>query len=312
MAWFKYFKSNETISSATPNYNYSYPYCKRFINRFIPRDTLEVNTWIFANISNININKYKDTSLEDQTDETSYLVTYEKGENVYPVETVIEGDYLYFKTYEKHTAAEEITGQYAIYYNTPNLRKINEVNNGGVDDYQVNFTSNPFYASYNSLSLNDYLVNLDSNSSYNFSFINPITDWNNGLTTKPNSKLYINFTGPKFTLYGTKGPNHGKFRIKFTALSDSVNTNNSLALDWQTIDLFARFESSNEILFTKVNFEERDYFAEVETLYDKNILSNGNIVNISSYSFSYNLYLQTTNELVDQSNNIFTIIGGVR
>ena len=30
------------------------------------------------------------------------------------------------------------------------------------------------------------------------------------------------------------------------------------------------------ILFAKTDFEERDYFVEVETLYDKNVLSNGN------------------------------------
>jgi hypothetical protein len=138
MAWFKYLKSTESINSSTTNSNYSYPYCKRFIGRFTPRDTLEANTWIFANISDININTYKDTSLEDQTDETSYIVTYEKGDNVHPVETVIEGDFIHFKTYELHAAAEEITGQYAVYYNTPNLRKINEVDNGGVEDYQVN------------------------------------------------------------------------------------------------------------------------------------------------------------------------------
>ena len=138
MAWFKYLKSTESINSSTTNSNYSYPYCKRFIGRFTPRDTLEANTWIFANISDININTYKDTSLEDQTDETSYIVTYEKGDNVHPVETVIEGDFIYFKTYELHTAAEEIVGQYAVYYNTPNLRKLNEVDNAGTDDYQVN------------------------------------------------------------------------------------------------------------------------------------------------------------------------------
>jgi hypothetical protein len=138
MAWFKYLKSTESINSSTTNSSYSYPYCKRFIGRFTPRDTLEANTWIFASILDININTYKDTSLEDQTDETSYIVTYEKGDNVHPVETVIEGDFIYFKTYELHTAAEEITGQYAVYYNTPNLRKLNEVDNAGTDDYQVN------------------------------------------------------------------------------------------------------------------------------------------------------------------------------
>jgi hypothetical protein len=138
MAWFKYFKSTENLNLATPNTVYSYPYCKRFIGRFTPRDTINSGTWIFANISDVNINTYKDTSLEDQTDEASYIVTYEKGDNAYPVQTVIEGDYIYFKTYELHTAAEEIVGQYAVYYNTPNLRKLNEVDNAGIDDYQVN------------------------------------------------------------------------------------------------------------------------------------------------------------------------------
>ena len=312
MAWFKYFKSTESINSATPNYNYSYPYCKRFINRFTPRDTISSGTWIFANISDININTYKDTSLENQTDDASYIVTYEKGENIYPVETVIEGDYLYFKTYELHTATEEITGQYAIYYNTPNLRKISQVDNAGTDDYQISLISNPFYSSYSNVNTDQYLVDLNSDSSYNFSFINPMTDWNNGLSTKPSSKLYINFTGPKFTLYGSKGPNCGKFKVKFTALADNINTNNSLALDWQIIDTFSKINSDNEIFFSKTDFQERDYFVELETLYDTNVLSSANNINISSYSFSYNLYLEISNELINQSNNTFTLIGGVR
>jgi len=312
MAWFKYLKSTENVNSSTVNTTYSYPYCKRFIGRFTPRDTINSGTWIFTNILDININRYKNTSLEDQTDETSYIVTYEKGDNVYPVETIIEGNYIHFKTYELHTAAEEITGEYAVYYNTPNLRKINTVNNGGTTGYQIDSVSNPFYANYASVNTGQYLVNLNSDSSYNFSFINPMTDWDNGLSTKPASKLYMNFTGPKFTLFGTKGPNYGKFRIKFTALSDNVNTNNSLALDWQTIDSFARTYSDNQQLFAKTDFEERDYFVEIETLYDKNVLSNGNNIKITSYSFSYNLYLKIKNELVNQSNNSFTVIGGIR
>jgi len=312
MAWFKYLKSTENVNASTANTAYSYPYCKRFIGRFTPRDTINSGTWIFANRLDININTYKDTSLEDQTDETSYIVTYEKGDNVYPVETIIEGDYIHFKTYELHTAAEEITGEYAVYYNTPNLRKINTVNNGGTTGYRVDSVSNPFYASYSSVNTGQYLVGLDSDSSYNFSFINSMTDWDNGLSSKPASKLYMNFTGPNFTLYGAKGPNYGKFRIKFTALSDNVNTTNSLALDWQTIDSFARTYSDNQQLFAKTDFEERDYFVEIETLYDKNVLSNGNNIKITSYSFSYNLYLKIKNELVNQSNNSFTVIGGIR
>ena len=312
MVWFKYFKSNEIINSTTANGNYSYPYCKRFIDRFIPRDTLPINTWVFANISNMNIHRYKNTSLEDQLDQTSYIVTYEKGEDIQPVETIIEGDYIYFKTSEEHTTTETITGQYAIYYNTPNLRKVNIIDNAGIKDYKIDNTTSPFYATYANIGIYDYPVTLNSESSYNFSFINVVTDWDRGLSIRPNSKLYMNFTGPKFTLYGNKGPNHGKFRIKFTALSDNINTTNSLALDWQIVDTFARSESTNEVLFTKTNFEERDYLVELETLYDKNISSNGNSIKVSSYSFSYNLYLKVANELINQSNNIFTIIGGVR
>ena len=82
MAWFRYLKSDETISSSSVNTNYSYPFCKRFISRFIPRDTLSAGEWIFVNISNININKYKDINLTDTSDDTSYLTVYEKGNKI--------------------------------------------------------------------------------------------------------------------------------------------------------------------------------------------------------------------------------------
>jgi len=138
MAWFKYFKSDEIINSATPNYNYSYPYCKRGIAKFTPRDTLSVGFWLFANIKDLNINTYKSSTLQTLQDANSYVVVYEKGTVLTPVKTVIEGDYIYFQTAEEHPVATEIQGSYFIYYSTPNLRKINEVDNAGTDDYQVN------------------------------------------------------------------------------------------------------------------------------------------------------------------------------
>ena len=138
MAWFKYFKSDEIINSATPNYNYSYPYCKRGIAKFTPRDTLSVGFWLFANIKDLNINTYKSSTLQTLQDANSYIVVYEKGTVLTPVKTVIEGDYIYFQTAEEHPVATEIQGSYFIYYATPNLRKINEVDNAGTDDYQVN------------------------------------------------------------------------------------------------------------------------------------------------------------------------------
>lgn len=138
MAWFKYFKSDQSISSATPNYSYSYPYCKRAISKFTPRDTLSAGFWLFANIKDLNINTYKSSTLETLEDANSYVVVYEKNITFTPVKTVINGDYIYFETAEEHTAGNEIQGSYFVYYATPNLRKLNEVDNAGTDDYQVN------------------------------------------------------------------------------------------------------------------------------------------------------------------------------
>lgn len=138
MTWFKYFKSDQTINSATPNYNYSYPYLKRSIAKFTPRDTLSVGFWLFANIKDLNINTYKNSTLQTLEDTNSYVVVYEKGATFIPVKTVIDSDYIYFQTAEEHVIATEIQGSYFIYYSTPNLRKLNEVDNAGTEDYQVN------------------------------------------------------------------------------------------------------------------------------------------------------------------------------
>ena len=311
MAWFKYFKSDEIINSATPNYNYSYPYCKRGIAKFTPRDTLSVGFWLFANIKDLNINTYKSSTLQTLQDANSYIVVYEKGTVLTPVKTVIEGDYIYFQTAEEHPVATEIQGSYFIYYSTPNLRKINEVDNAGTDDYQISLISNPFYSSYSNVNTNQYLVDLNSSLSYNFSFINSMTDWDNGLSNKPGSKLYMNFSGPKFTLYGSKGINYGKFRIKFTALQNGESSA-VIDLDWQTIDCFSSSQIDNINLFSKNDFQERDYVAELELLYDKNISSRGNNIKISSYSFSYNVYLKVGSEIINQTDNSFAKIGGVR
>jgi len=312
MAWFKYFKLDQSISSATPNYSYSYPYCKRAISKFTPRDTLSADFWLFANIKDLNINTYKSSTLETLEDANSYVVVYEKGITFNPVKTVINGDYIYFETAEEHTAVNEIQGSYFVYYATPNLRKLNEVDNAGTNDYQVNLSPpNPYCGLYSEVSTDQYEVNLNSDSSYNFSFINSMTDWDNGLSNKPGSKLYINFSGPKFTLYGSKGINYGKFRIKFTALQNA-ETPAVLALDWQTIDCFSSSFSDNIELFSKLDFEEKDHVAELEVLYEKNIGSRGNNIKISKYSFSYNLYLKVGTELINQIDNSFTKIGGLR
>lgn len=138
MGWFKYLKETEQISSSVQNLNYSYPLCKRDIINFIASDNLEKDSWLFVDIQNFNVNKYSDSSLATQNDDYSYIVIYEKNSVFTPVKTVIKNNLLYFQAAEDHTANEFVSGQYSLYYHTPNLRKLNQVNNGGVVDYQVN------------------------------------------------------------------------------------------------------------------------------------------------------------------------------
>lgn len=312
MTWFKYFKSSESISSSVANSNYSYAFCKRFINNFTPRDTLSENFWLFVNIENISINTYQTSSLESSSDDHSYIVVYEKENTFTPVKTVIEDNYLYFQTAEEHTGQEEITGRYAIYYSTPNLRKIKSVNNGGQTDYQINLSEYPFFIEYNEVSTSSYEVTLDSISSYNFSFINSFKDWDNGATEKPGSKAYVSFTGPSIYIYGGKSTLGGKFKVKVTGLPDKNYNSSTVEVEDYIVDTYSSVDQSNVILYQNTSLQERDYIIEIENLYDKNLLSSGNKLELSKYAFKYNLYLSLNKELINQLNNTFTLIAGVR
>lgn len=313
MSWFKYLKSSEIISQSSINTNYSYPYCKRYISKFIPRDTIPKNFWLFINIKNININKYQTSDINIESDDNSYLVIYEKDNNFYPVKTIIYNDVLYFQSYEEHLEKQLISGNYSIYYNTPNLKKVQLITNGSINDYKINVSTNPFQASYNDVVNEIYSVNLQSESSYNFSFINSNESWKKGVTTIPGSKAYISFTGPSIKIYGSTGPSNGKFRLRVVSLPDLINqAPAAVAVDWKVIDTYSSSEKDNVIFYQKTDLQDKEYVIEIENLYDKNILSSGTKLQLTSYSFSYNLFLSIEKELLNQVDNSFTLIAGVR
>ena len=84
-----------------------------------------------------------------------------------------------------------------------------------------------------------------------------------------------------------------------------------LELDWTTVDCYNSAFQENVLLYENNNLNYRDYNLELQTAADKNILSSGNNVKISSYSFSYNLYLTINKEQIsDQA--VFVSIGGIR
>jgi hypothetical protein len=67
----------------------------------------------------------------------------------------------------------------------------------------------------------------------------------------------------------------------------------------------------NVILYENNDLNYRDYNLELQTITDKNIISSGNNIKISSYSFSYNLYLTISKEEIS-NQAVFVSIGGIR
>jgi len=305
MTWFKYFKQGEST-------NYSYPLIKRTIDKFTPNDKILKDTWLFIDITDLEIQKYYNSSLNLLDDDSSYLVVYEtigSDSGIIPVNNIIHNDTLYFQTAEDHEADMETISQYSVYYKTPNLRYIKLLNS---ENYQVTSAEQAqFNSLFSEVDITDYDVVAGSESSYNFSFINPNLDWNNGLASNPGSKLYLTFTGPSIKIYGNKGPDYGKFKLKLTGLQNTEFPNIALELDWIIVDCYNTTLQENVILYENNDLNYRDYNLELQTITDKNIVSSGNNIKISSYSFSYNLYLTINKEQIsDQA--VFVSIGGIR
>ena len=304
MTWFKYFKQGESTT-------YSYPLIKRTINKFTPNDKILKDTWLFIDITDLEIEKYYNSSLNLLDDHSSYLVVYEtigSDPRMIPVSNVINNNTLYFQASEDHEADIETINQYSIYYKTPNLRYIKLFNS---EDYQVTSAEQAeFNSSFSEVDVTDYDVVSGLESSYNFSFINSNLDWDNGLASNPGSKLYLTFSGPSIQIYGGKGPDYGKFKLKLTGLQNTEFPNMSLELDWTTVDCYNSTSQENVLLYENNDLNYRDYNLELQTIADKNIISSGNNVKISSYSFSYNLYLTIgKEEISDQA--VFVSIGGI-
>jgi len=305
MTWFKYFKEGESTT-------YSYPLIKRTINKFTPNDKILKDTWLFIDITDLEIQKYYNSSLDLLNDDSSYLVVYEtigSDSGMVPVNNIIHNDTLYFQSAEDHEADIETISQYSVYYKTPNLRYIKLLNS---ENYQVTSAEQAqFNSLFTEVDITDYDVDAGSQSSYNFSFINPNLDWNNGLSSNPGSKLYLTFTGPSIQIYGNKGPDYGKFKLKLTGLQNVEFPNMALELDWTVVDCYNTTLQENVILYENNDLNYRDYNLELQTITDKNIISSGNNIKISSYSFSYNLYLTISKEEIS-NQAVFVSIGGIR
>lgn len=312
MGWFKYLKSSESLGVSQPNTNYSYPYLKRYIKKFKPLDTITKDSWAYISVSDLDIDKFYNSSLEQNIDETSYIIVYEdplSNTDFTPVKSVIEDDYLYFQIAEDHIGNTEITKQYAIYYKTPNLRYINSVDNGGQNDYQITTQElAEFNSSFSEVNLESFQVTLSSTSYYNFSFFN---GWSSGIAENYSSFLNLTFTGPNLYVYGSKGLDFGKFKYRIISLKDSKNLSNSVEVDWTIVDCYDSNNLSDQLFIEQESLLDKDYILELQVLSEKNILSSGNKIQINRYGFTYNLYMEVETEQITE-NSAFVSVGGIR
>ena len=303
MAWFKYLKTHTSTG-------YSYPYTKRDMDRFTPKDTIPEGMWLMADVSDLDIDAYYDGNIVKQYDLSGYLVVYENllGTDLStstPVECVIYNDTLYFRAAEQHLANTEISNNYVLYYNTPNIRYVKEIT---TDSYEVVSNSiAPYAAIFNDVDTTPFDVTLNSETYHNFSFINQSEDWNSGLASRPGAKAYLTFSGPSIDLYAATNRSSGTFRFRVTSLGNTANPYSLVEQDWTVIDLYSLEEQENVLVFSTNNLSQSELTMEIEVLSEKNTLSTGNQVRLNYYSFSVNPYITINSEVLFELAQFVTV-----
>lgn len=316
MEWFRYLKSTEEVDLVTTNTNYSYPLTRRQINTITPRDIIKKGDWLSIDIEGMNIGVYYDSSFEKQIDHSSYLVVYSLNQNYEPVKCIVNDDVLYFQSARQHPAGTPIAGTYEIYYSSKNIRYVKPVKNGPpiaqysneyeefiLTDFKV-FTAETgdYVAPFSEVSEYTRTVNVGDDSTYNFSFVNTETYWEDGLALRTRAKMYFTFSGPLVKLYGSKGPDYGQIKLTLTSLSDARSPV-SRQLEPIIIDCYSKEEKENVVLFSRAGniLSYKDYAAEVEVLETKNPKSSGNKFKVNYYKFNHNLYVDIKNEELHES-----------
>lgn len=301
MTWFRYFKASEVLSEEIASQNYSYPLIKRSLPRFTPTDYIPYGSWLTVPVTGLNIEKYLNSNLQEEIDHSSYLLVYENVElNVFeftPIKSFIDNEILYFKTSSDHPADKPIENQYSLYYHTKDIHYINYVQNGPISEdgnfeFQIDNTNLSFFGQISDINGFTNTVTPSSLGRYNFSFVNSETDWNQGLTAHPGAKTYLSFPGPKFELYGSKGPDFGKIKIRLTGLSNSDNPISEVIFSDLIVDCYSALYKENDLLYSSEGYALtfRDYVMEIQVLNDKNLSSNGNKFKANSFKFNYNIY----------------------
>jgi hypothetical protein len=279
------------------------------------------------------INKKLDGTLTEVIDANSYLVVYEDFTDdsfFEPVKSLIVDDVLYFKAYEDGGPNIFSTKKYSIYYGLNNINNLEYLGDGIYkqvieqdldpevfpDSEEGEQEPEPqvgisYILSEEDIEFGLFRTTENSGKSYQLALYDKGVSWINNKSQKIGAKAFGVFDGPKLYIYGDKGPDFGKFRIRITKVDSDNNFINTIALDWQTVDCFAR-DLNEQIIFElteELGYER--YLFEIETILEKNSSSTSNSITIRSYEFIPNYKIQITNEQINPSV-AFIRIGGIK
>ena len=338
MGWFKYIKGTNTgVSISTVDQDlristiltdpddleYGAPPLRRKVLIDDLEEDIEAGEVVYVNLGTKFVNQYYDETLTLQTNQDSYIVVYEDSESDAPgtvVKSKAINNLVYFTAAERHPKNTKSSMSYSIYYATEYLKYLQQFIT--LDDKIVyKMVDNPedviyaqgafFDLDVASFSSYTYSATTSSTKSYQLALYNNGTDWEDNYSLTPGAKAFGIFDGPGFEIYGEKGPRSGKFRIRILSLYDDNSISKNVILDWTEVDCYNSNLLQSEILYENSNLEYKKYIFEIETLTDKNIMSQSNSVKIEKYMFSPNYKLIYEKEEFNPDLSFITV-GGVR
>lgn len=251
--------------------------------------------------------------------------------NATPVSTIISDNIVYFKSAKEHAIGPGNSVNYNLYYGRDYIKYIKPTSyySYDIDETVYKYIQddqsviNNFLIGNNSqnnaalsatpsdINLYQNVINKESNENYTLTFFNDGVDWIDNKSTKAETKVIANFNGPKFKLIGNIGPDYGMFKYRISTKSISSQQIEQLILDWTDVDCYSSsgLLETELINITDLGYEE--YIIEIETLYDKNILSSGNNILIKQIQFLKNYNISLGEELINPDLS-FISIGGVK
>ena len=319
MAWFDVYKS-ETTSGVTAFSSKQIP-LKRVINISEINNNVSAGEQIYVDLLDKKINKLINSSLENVTDNYSYLVVLEDHADetfFLPVKSRVIDNILYFYAEEDIDIDVDTTRYYAIYYGLTNLKNI-ELTLVSIDATPKNVwvisdiapSVEGTYSDIATANINYYTSSITSSSSgkYSLALYNDGADWKDNASQKVGSKAFGIFDGPRLKVVGAKGKQYGKFKIRIFEYTDQGVISVYPTVDWTEIDCYSATDLSDQILYSKIDLQYKKYIFELETLAEKNIMAITNSVKIDKYEFSPNYRLTYSQEEINPNLAFITIAG---